>query len=173
MPTGDQPDRARCSRRQGAHIAQTRDDCESVLLGKPHFTAYHPRLLITKVFPGCACNMQVFSQPLVACHQLAWRHHWLVWAPRASIPSAIPVDQKSRRRPSYTNQVTSLTAPVARQCFMYAHPSIKYVPDKRSRRIGNFAHARRIGLQCARPHQIKTPKTLIAIVVSPDRADSM
>ena len=108
-----------------------------------------------------------------ACHQLAWRHHWLVWAPRASIPSTIAVEQKSRRRPSYTNQVTSLTAPVARQCFMYAHPSIKYVPDKRSRRIGNFAHARRIGLQCARPHQIKTPKTLIAIVVSPDRADSM
>ena len=117
-------------------------------------------------------HMQAFSQPLVAFHQLAWRHHWLVWAPRAIIPSTIP-GAKSRRRSPSAFQVTSLTAPVARQCFMYAHLSIEHVPDKRSRRIGNFAHARRIGLQCARPHQIKTPKTLIAIVVSPDRADSM
>ena len=77
---------------------------------------------------------------------------------------------KSRRRSPSASQVTSLTAPVARQCFMYAHPSIEHVPDKRSRKIGNFALARRIGLQCPRPHQIKTPRTLIAIVVSPPTA---
>lgn len=65
---------------------------------KPHFMACHQRLLlllISKVCPRLWMqHMQAFSQPLVAFHQLAWRHRWLVWAPRAIIPSTIPVQQK-------------------------------------------------------------------------------
>ena len=118
-------------------------------------------------------HMQAFSQPLVAFHQLAWRHHWLMWAPRAIIPSTIPVQRKVG--------VVHRMSPRSRASPHPWHVNASYTPIPQSsmcriNEAGQKAISRSLGefgLQCPRPHQIKTPRTLIAIVVSPHRADRM
>ena len=140
------------------------------IAGQPHLTAYHQQLLLSKaphVVPVTCRSSTATSgaPPARLARQLACmdatcectQYHSSCIEQKVGVVRRMSGHEPHRTRGS----VSASCAPIPRSS----------VPVKQARKIGNFTGSANWAAT-RKFRQIKTPKTLIAIVVSPRRADS-